>query len=394
MGLNIKRRAWKNADGSVTETWRFVIEEWKNGKIRCIYPKKNTYSGYGLDTSDSYDVAIEKLKSIRARDKVQKTTVRRARVDKRLTEEDLKESAFLPRELYKRFTIWISDRRMCGEIPSKSISHLRCMRRLILDLGIDPSEWPDRPEKIYRWFINNKLSTSYFDKVFPLLNEYGYFYCREFKKPFLRVPYPRPDVIHKMEDSNLEERNGKQGPYAPMQELQLLRLADLPDAQLRWLRFSFYFGLRPHEIDKLTEKNEKRMWEIKKDEKGQPYLAVYQTKLTRVERARRWKRIPAILVEQRNLLNELKNFMPVKRPIRKTIEARLGEQYGLYAGRKGFEKFMRSKQQSNVNISRWLGHLDPMRTETNYREIEAVEYDPVPSASKRRRGNTKPGSPD
>lgn len=377
MGLNIKRRSWTNSDGTTTSSWRFVIEEYSKGKIRSVYPKKAQYARYGFNPDDSYEQALEKLKTIRARDKVEKTALRRSKIDRRLTEEDLKESAHLPRELYKRFTVWLSDRRLWGEIPSKSISHLRCMRRLILDLDIDPSEWPDHPEKIYRWFMKNRFSVSYLDKVLPILNEYGYFYCKEFRKPFLRIPFPRGDLIRKIEDANLEERNGRQAASAPMTDGKLQKLSDLPEEQFRWLRFSFYFGLRPSELDELTPEKRGTVWDTYKDSKKKWILKIYQKKLTAVERQRRWKRIPAILPEQVKLIKELAEKSPLRRPVLKTVQVRIGAEYGLYAGRKGFEKLMRANGQKFQNISRWLGHSDLQRTERNYREIEAVEYDRV-----------------
>ena len=376
MGIKIKKRKWKNRDGSFSESWRLLVEDYSSGERKCLYPAKKDYLKYGLDPLDSFERAKEKTSVIQAKNRIQRTAQRRARIEKRIQQEDLKESAYLPREIYSQFLDWLRDRRMWDQIPPKSESHLRCMRKIVLEMGECPSNWPDKPEKIFLWFRKNKLSLSYIEKVLPLLNDYGYFYCKAFKKPYLKIPHPKSDVARRIEDANLEARDGEGSESKPISPAHLEKLADLSEARLRWVRLSVYFGLRPHEIDDLAGKPGK-VWEIRTDPKGTPILRVYQRKLIKVSRDRRWKRIPCILPEQVELIEELRRALPLERPSVKQIENRLGEGHYLYGGRKGFEKLMREKDQDFVNVSRWLGHLDIRRTEWNYRELEAVEYSPV-----------------
>jgi hypothetical protein len=374
VALKIQRRTWKNGDGSVSERWRLIIEDYTHGKRRDLYPRKEDYGRYGLDPDDAYERAKEKLKIIRARDKKTKLLEKRARIEDRLKREDLKSSAYLPRALYLRYLEWLQERRVWTKIPSKTASHLRAMRRLILDVDTDPAEWPEKPQKIYHWFMSKKLSLSYLEKVLPLLNDYGYFYCREFQKAFVSIPSPRGDIARRIDDANHEDRAGSQSASKPLRPEMLEALKHLGDAPMRWIRLSLYFGLRPSEVDELIPANRGRIWESKKDSRGTWVLHFYQRKLIRIARERRWKRIPCITREQTDLLREIENEMPVQRPYARQVQSRIGEGYGLYAGRKGFEPLMRSLRQEEANISRWLGHQNPLTTERSYRDQEAVDY--------------------
>lgn len=371
MALRLQKRAWKTADGGTSESWRLIVESYTLGKRTDLYPPKEEYARYGLDPDDTYEQAKAKLKVVRAQAKI---IERKARISKRVSTEALVESAFLPTELYLRFVAWLTDRRMWHRIPPKAESHLRCMRRLVVELNTDPSEWPSQPEVVYKWFQKNKLSLSYIEKILPLLNDYGYFYCREMKKPYLPVPPPSRLIASRIDDANHDARQGSQEASKPLLPEHLERLKELPPEQLRWLRVSVYFGLRPIEIDGLGNDT---TWEATRDENKTWIFHVYQSKLIGVERARRWKHIPCILPEQAELLTEIKLGKPMKRPWPKTLQKHLGPGYGVYGGRKGFEKLMRSYGQKFDNISRWLGHQDPKRTERHYRETEAVEYDPI-----------------
>lgn len=377
MALRLQRRSWKNGDGSVSEGWRLIIEDYTHGKRRDLYPRREDYARYGLDPSDSYDRAREKLTVVQARNRKERLLEKRARIEDRLRQEDLKESAYVPRALYRRFLDWLQERRMWDAIPSKTESHLRAMRKLILDVNTDPSDWPDKPERIYRWFFASKLSLSYVEKVLPLLNDYGYFYCKELRKPFVPIPSPRGDVARRIDDENHKDRAGAQSASKALEPGQLAALEKLGAERMRWIRLSLYFGLRPSEVDELIPANRCRIWEAKKDAAGTWVLHFYQRKLVKIDRSRRWKRIPCILKEQADLLQEILHEMKFDRPYHYNLSETLGQGYGLYAGRKGFEPLMRAKGQKNDNISRWLGHQDVKTTEHHYREAEAVEYDPV-----------------
>lgn len=377
VAIRIQPRTWKNKDGSITETWRLIVEDYSNGDRQCFYPEKSDYHRYGLNPSDTLTVALEKLTAVRSANRLTRNIERREKIHKRLDRIEQSEGAYLPASTYNRFIAWLKDRRMWDAIPPKTESHLRAMRQLVIDVSVCPSEWPTRPEKIYRWFHSKKYSLSYVDKVLPLLNDYGYFYCKEFSKPYLPVKQPTGDVARRLDDANFEERDGDGGASKPLTSETLHKLAGLKEPQYRWVRLTYYFGLRPSEADRITPDNRGKTWKLTADSHGTTILHVYQPKLVRLERERRWKRIPCVLKEQRELVEELKLSLPTKRPYPRTVEKYAGEGVYLYGGRKGFEKLMRTHGQSGVNISRWLGHQDLSRTDRNYRDTEAVEYTPV-----------------
>lgn len=377
VALRIQRRTWKTSSGSVSEGWRLIVEDYTHGKRRDLYPRREDYPHYGMDAADSYTKAREKLDAVQAQNKKDRTLERVARIKDRLKKEDLVETAYLPRGVYTRFLVWLQRRRLWETVPSKTESHLRAMRTLIKEVDADPSDWPEQPEQVYRWFLKRKLSLSYMDKVLPLLNDYGYFYCREFKKSFVPIPTPRGDTARKIDDANIDDRDGSQSASRPLKVEQLAKLEHLGEARLRWIRVTYYFGFRPSEADQMELVNRGRIWKVTKDEKGMTVLHFYQKKLVKIERSRRWKRIPCILQEQADLLQELELGMAIARPYYYNLVDALGKGYGLYAGRKGFEPLMRGKKQRDRNVSRWLGHQDIKMTEQRYRETEAVEYDPV-----------------
>lgn len=378
MALKIQRRKWRTRSGAFSEGWRLIIEDYTHGDRRDLYPRREDYGHYGLDPSDTYEVARGKLDSIQAQNKKDRKLERIARIQDRLKKEDLIETAYLPRGVYSRYLVWLQRRRLWETIPSKTESHLRAMRKLIMDIDTDPSDWPEQPEQVYRWFLTRKLSLSYVDKVLPLLNDYGYFYCREFKRPFVPIPAPRGDIARRIDDANIDDREGFHAPSKPLRLEHLAKLAVLGPERARWIRLSYYFGLRPSEVDKLILANKCTVWEAKRDAAGTWVFHFYQKKLIKVERARRWKRIPCILKEQVELVQELLLGMPFARPYYYNISDTIGAGHTLYAGRKGFEPLMRAKGQTESNISRWLGHHDPKTTERHYRDSESVAYDPVP----------------
>lgn len=377
MGLFIRVRSKKCRDGTEVRQWDLAVDQWKGGEYKRLFPPRHEYQQYGLDPSDSVEVAREKIKFIQARDRAEKLLQKRARIDQRLKEEDTIESAWLPLQVWRDFEQALLDRYLWTEIPPKTQSHLRALRRMVREIDADPSQWPKRAAAIYRWFLTNKLSLSYVEKLIPLLNFYGYLYCEALKKPFIQVPAPRGKIASEIDKVNRAARGGKQDAAEPLTRSGLESL-DLKDPQNRWMRVTFWFGLRPEEADTLQKPQGKETWKTSADEDGTPVLHVYQSKLVGVEPDRRWKRIPAIAPEQRALLIEVVNRRPLRRPLCKTLQKQLGEGYGLYSGRKGFEQMMRADYgQDPINISRWLGHQNINMTRAHYEAKDAVYYTPL-----------------
>jgi hypothetical protein len=407
MALRIQPRRYTKKDGTVSESWRLIVDEYgKDGKrARSIYPEPKDYRHYGLNPDDTLAEARRKLDSVRAAERAKKTLEKRAKIEQRIRDEERLESAYLPRHVYEKFLKFVLQRRALDTVPPKMRSHLLTMRRCIHDLKLDPSEWPTRPGAIFRWFEKNGYSVSYLEKILPLLNAYGFIYCREFAQPFLEVPMPTGALLERINDANYEARGGRTNESLPLTVELLEKLASFAPEKLRWLERSFWFGLRPGEVDSLTAKNRGVKWDVytlTSNRKRIPVLKIYQAKLVTIARKRRWKHIPCLLPEQVRIAREIENGLPASRPYARFIQARLGPGYGLWGGRKGFEKLMREAGRSEITVARWmgitdfrtidnaadkapdvaispksiskmLGHTNLSRTENVYRERDAVD---------------------
>lgn len=378
MALRIQSRSWKNRDGSVTNTWRLIVEDYTGEGRKSRYPKPTEYGQYGLSPNDPIEVAKGKLKTLNASAKVKRWNEHKAKISERVKQDGIRESAYLPKGLYQGFITWLCKRRMWKEVPEKTQSNLACMRKLVRDLDLHPSEWPSEPEKIYQWFIDRSYSVSYVDKVAPLLDAYGYYYCLQFQKPYLKLPKPSGPILQRIEEAYYEKNHGQTKASEPIGLSKMDQLEDLGDEQVRWMRISVLFGPRPIEIDRLTLKHRGKYWDVRTDENGTPILSIFQTKLRRLEPARRWKNIPCLLPDQKKLIEEIEAGKPIKRPYSKTLQARLGYGHRLYGGRKNFEDLMKTLGQDDINVSRWLGHRSMKRTDDHYRKVGRVDYKLVP----------------
>lgn len=410
MNFRIQKRQWENADGTVTVTWRLMIREYdRHGNKTDIYPEKRTWPKYGFNPDDTIEQAKEKLLIARNTEKLKRDAFKRAKIESRLKREDMLESTYLPADLWKRFVQFYIGRRGWDELPPKVDSHLRAFRKMVKTINVEPAAWPEQSGKIYAYFTKKGLSFSYFKKLHPIINAYGYFYCKHFNQPFLEVPAPPSGFVERINDANFESRDGKTNESQPLTPALLEKLQHWEAPQYLWMRLSLYFGLRPKEVDSLTPNNKGKRWDVSPDKKGTPILSIYQPKLVHLPRDRRWKYIPCILPEQRELTLELLGASPVKRPHVKYLKKNLGPGFNLYAGRKGFDPLMRAigqkaenimrwegrrdfrdleaelnqksassyERPSNKDVSQWLGHSSMLRTDTNYREIGAVDYDDV-----------------
>lgn len=415
MPLRIQKRSWKNKDGTETVTWRLVVREWVGNDSSDKYPDKSEYLSYGISPADTLEVAKEKCQIINRSADFKRRANLKSKTEARIKKEKQKESVYLPKKLYEEFVEYLKGRRAWDDIPPKVNSHLLLMRKLILDLNLPPEKWPIQQGKIFAWFEKKHLSVSYLEKVRPLLNEYGYYYCQHFGKPFVSITTPPPFLTERINDSNALHRQGRTNESLPLKPEHFEKLT-LPEPQLLWLRYSLYFGLRPDEVDHLTLPHERtlpkqpgRRWAAEIDPKGIPILAVYQPKLVKIPYDRRWKRIPCILPEQLVLLKKIREGAPIKRPYGKYIRAHIGEGYTLWAGRKGFKPLMRELGQSEFNIHRWegkrefknldssmresesvhvmasraLGHQSLSRTNANYEDPFSVDYDPITPEDKK-----------
>ncbi len=157
-----------------------------------------------------------------------------------------------------------------------------------------------------------------------------------------------------------------------------MRLQKLPEGQYEYVHATFYFGLRPSELDSILK--DKSNFKITASS-GVKVLNVNQSKLSSIAEDKRWKGIPAILPEQLEAIKNLQSGK-IKKPLLKTIKKILTDHptIGLYSGRKGFTDLMLSYNQTLEDISAWMGHKSIDRTWKHYKNKKAVTFTPIKKA--------------
>ena len=240
----------------------------------------------------------------------------------------------------------------------------RAAQRLIVSIGVEPSEWFYQTDQIYDYFFARKMSLRYLQSVLKFTNLWGFFICRKLARPFMPVSPPRGYERQRIIDAYLEKRGGVNRASKPIAPEDLEHVKEqLNQNNHNWLSLSVWFGLRPKEVDSLKTPE---MWKIATEPNGLQILWVYQTKIIALPYQDRWKPIPILFPEQRNALSIIAS-QQFRRPLIKTMRKNFGEGVTLYAGRKGFVDLMLSKKQAFENISVWMGHSTLQRTWESYK---------------------------
>lgn len=383
MALQVKPRQHK--DGRVYRL-AVVIDHGKDKKTgksnrEYIYPKVAEYHTYGFDPMWPLQKARERLKQVQAQDKVERINNRKAKAQARIRERKLVDSAYLPEKLCREFEVFLSRKIGFGDgrLPSRIDSHWLGAQKMICEVQTEPKDYEEYSERFYQYVIKHKYSPSYLQKMLRIVNYWGYFVCRHQKQAFLPVRWPQGIWKERIADAYFDQRpHGLESAPLLPNELEKARSSLLTPAY-NWLFISVWLGLRPSEIDALTDKKKMKNWRIEKDKQGITILRVYQPKLVSIEREKRWKGIPILFDQQVQALDFIKSG-EFKRPLTKTIHLHISDRHNNYGGRKGFMDLMLSLGQKFENVSVWLGHTTLDRSLRNYKNKQIVNYDiPVKS---------------
>lgn len=328
---------------------------------------REDWEKFGFLFDMTIDEARERAKQLNAQEQLVQGEIAKAKNEKRLKKESLVKSAYLPTVINKEFEDKLAE-DYYGEdfLRSKQMSHWRAAQKIIRKAKVKPSDYEDRKRVFYKLFADNKWSMSYVEKVVFIINKWGRYSAKKQGKYFEPLPIPKGYDRSMIDDSYLD--SGKTiKESAPLMPIDLNKQeGNFKPEQFRWLFISLWFGLRPGEVDALLMENEGKRWKLEETEDYQ-VLCIYQTKLTKVAREKRWKRIPCLYDEQIEALDMILNE-EIKTPLVKTIKKYFGEQYNRYAGRKGFESLLRRKGIPIDFISRYLGHTSIERTYKNYQD--------------------------
>jgi hypothetical protein len=226
-----------------------------------------------------------------------------------------------------------------------------------------------------------------------MLNLWGEFVGRSNGQDFKPVPNPRGVDAQAIVDAN-QDAIGFHDESAPLTIETLAKFSDsmshLP-GQFEWLYVSFWFGLRPSEMDQLKDS---RLFQILPGAEGTSVLRVYQPKFVSVGRDMRWKAIP-IFTHQQMIALEFIKRSDLRRPLTKTVKHYSGDPYlTLYGGRKAFTNLMLDHGQKLEDIAMWLGHRSIETIWKHYKQKTKVSFTKLPlnggSADGSRRDKAKP----
>jgi integrase len=252
-------------------------------------------------------------------------------------------------------------------------------------LRILPSEYKDNSKKIYKYFIEKRISLNYCSRILSVLNRWGKFQSKITHSFYDNVPLPRGNEQSRIAQAQQTKR-GKETELGVRTESLPLSPEILESAkskfsteQYNWLKLSVWFGLRPEEVDSLKDSKCFRVdYNLKTKIK---VLHIYQSKLQSVAEDKRWKKVPIIFDEQEDCIDIVKNGS-FERPLHKTVRKYAGKGITLYGGRKNFVDMMLDKGQRLEDISLWLGHKDISTTWGHYKNRDVVNFVPTEKTKK------------
>lgn len=235
--------------------------------------------------------------------------------------EQLRYDSVLPSEMVAEFEArFVRDRDSQTEqgLRATTRAHVRwrAAQRMIVAVGVDPSEWFFYTFQIYDFFHSQKWSVKYASAVLKMANLWGFYYARKLARPFLPVSAPRGYERQRIMAANYEKGASVHRASKPIGPADLdAARAKINLSNYNWIFLSIWFGLRPKEIDSLKDRS---MWRMEVVGTGRKILWVFQTKIIALPPEDRWKPIPILFDEQEEALEILQSGR-FKRPLLKTI---------------------------------------------------------------------------
>lgn len=346
-------------------SWRVVFEQIQSGQRLYKHVSKKHWADLGLRANMPIEQAREKLRAINAREQIGQE--RKLKAQARIEAEARIECAFLPLALVSAFEAHILLARMSHGNQKrfhKQSIYWRAAQRLIRDIARCPSEWADQPELIWQWFIKRRYSLSHVQKILRPLNQWGAFYAKQMRLPFLPVRNPRGIWSGRIHEAF--QRRHPQGLKSKPLTLEHLNRAKqtMAPEHYRFLYVQLYFGLRPSELEGMAEG--RISWHVEKQDQVE-VLVADQPKLAAIVPEERAKMIPILRPEQREALIYLREGK-LKKPHSKTIQRHLGAGVRQYAGRKGFVDLAIDQWGKPLDVvAAWAGHAKPETTLRHYK---------------------------
>jgi integrase len=342
--------------------WRVIQQTEKDGVRDQQTVPKEAYLALGLAADMSIEQAREQIKRINKDKTGDRLAAAKAARNHKFTE--VQKSKYLPEELSAEYGAKLRDDNFGSDAHlNRLLSHWQTVQTMIAELEIEPREFEAEAKKIFKYFIEQAFSPDYCKKLLRILNGWGSFVCRKRGQHFehiKKIPNQIRERIAEANEADTDTRGNKES-----SPLTAALLADyrksLSVSQGNWLLVSFAFGLRPLEVDDATFRTEV-------DENGITIVWIYQSKLVGVPKADRWKPVPILDSIQEEALKAWAAGQ-LERP-------ELGKGFTVYAGRKGFEQWMKDVYRQPFDaVSTMLGHKNVQRTYNNYRNKKVARYE-------------------
>lgn len=350
-----------------SRTWKVIYQDRVGGAMKTRDVRTHEYLTLGVRLDMTYTEVKQRVDQINTRDKLDRRERSRVEIQKRLEAEADTQTAYLPPQDLAEFEANYLQTRSYN---LKMRSHWAAAKRVLCALKIPPEDWEHRKSSFYSYWANKCVSPSYVQKVLPLLNLWGGYQARKYKFYFKDLPGPTGKDRERIADAYFKkvEEGYASDPLTP-ENLQA-NIKHFSSEQGAWLSLSVWFGLRPKEVDQLRQPAGAWTWTLKSEGKI-PYIQLFQTKLTGIPRAERYKNIPCLRDEQVALITLL-GTNGIKRPLCKTVRKYLGDRITLYGGRKGFTDLMLSFGYELEVISAWMGHRSIQMTWAKYKGKKKV----------------------
>lgn len=358
-------------------------ETWEGGKKSQKSVPKISWPTLGFTDSMTVEQARARAQQLNAQNSIKRAELMSvAKIAQRVERDRLHHSAFVPDDLNQQFLKWLDDNSSGSEKHREKVRIMwKCAKHAIITLQLNTEHFASNAKKIYRYFSANEYSLEYTSKIIGIMNQYGTFVGRLIGKYFEPVLPPRGADREMINDAYLDSES-YYGPSEPLTPEILNSLRDkLKPEQHSWLKASLWFGLRPSELDAVLADRHQRVWRIEDGDQQPDVLWVYQPKLTSKPRHLRWKPIPILFDEQKEVLSIILEGGAAS-PLTQTLKKHSGRHITKYAGRKGFTDLMLEHGQKLEDIAQWLGHSSIEMTWQHYKDRSRVHYSNISKAKK------------
>jgi integrase len=353
---------------ALKKSWSVYHQSFKDGKKTDTRVEPLAYQELGFRPEWTLMEARQRCKVLNKEKTLIQAVARKAA--SRLTELQSIDEVLFPVDRVAAFSKKLEQENEGSDNHLKKMnSHFLKIQKLLKALELLPRNYKENEKLIYKCFAGQRVSLDYTQKLISLLNRWGQFTSKAdglFFEPIKPVKGISREKIREAQEDKLGVRRASKS-LTPA--LLAAKKSKLSEPNYAFLFVSVWFGLRPSEVSKLGTPV------IRANQDGTEFLVVYQSKLSGIQKSKRYKAIPIVCDEQRAAVKMLSE--PIKAPIYQKMREVFGNGFGLYAGRKGFADLMLSKGYSIEDISLWLGHTSIETTWTHYKNKNALEL-PTP----------------